>query len=150
MDGEVTIDGFNDENIKNCSVQYLGSKKKSSKMISQAKKVGIYDLCKVPVILLMTCVIYIEHQSLPNSKTEMYRQIFEIFIDRTAIKTFESGYYADLKDCLDKILAALGELSWKALQNDIQQLLLKKVIQLLIDSERKMLFLSENWWLKID
>ena len=127
MDGEVTINGFDEENIKKCSVQYLGDEQKSSKMINQAKKVGIYDLLKIPIILLMTCAIYFEHQSLPNSKTKIYTQIFEMIIDRTAIKAFKPGYCADIRDCLDELLAALGELSWKALQNDIQQLLLKKV-----------------------
>ena len=127
MDGVVTIDGFNDESIKKCCVQYHGSEEKATKMINQARKVGIYDLMKIPIILLMTCAIYFQHQSLPNSKTKIYSQIFEMIIDRTAIKTFKPGHCADIKDYQDTLLAALGELSWKALQNDIQQLLLKKV-----------------------
>ena len=129
MDGEVIIQGFDDENIKKCSVQYLGSKQKALKMVNQARKIGIYDLLKIPIILLMTCVIYFEHQSLPKTMTKIYKQIFEMIIDRTAIKTFQLGLCSDIKNCLEELLCALGELSWKALQNDVRQLLLNKVIQ---------------------
>ena len=127
MDGEVIIEGFNEENITKCSVQYLENKDSAVKMISQAKEVGIYDLLKIPIVLLMICVIYHKHQSLPDTMTKIYIQIFEMIIDRTAIKTFTPGLYADVKDYLDDLLSALGELSWNALQNDVQQLLLNKV-----------------------
>ena len=124
MDGEVTIEGFNDENIRKCSVQYLESEEGATKMISQAKQIGIYELMKIPIVLLMLCVIYFEHRSLPKTMTRIYKKIFEMIIDRTAIKTFKPGLYADVKDVL---LCDLGELSWNALQKDVQQLLLKKV-----------------------
>ena len=129
MDGEVIIQGFDDENINKCCLQYLGSKQKASKMINQARKIGIYDLLKIPIILLMTCVIYFEHQSLPKTMTKIYKQIFEMIIDRTAVKTFQPGLCSDINDCLEELLCALGELSWKALQDDVRQLLLNKVIQ---------------------
>ena len=129
MDGEVIIQGFDDGNIKKCCAQYLGTEQKASKMINQARKIGIYDLLKIPIILLMTCAIYFEDQSLPKTMTKIYSQIFEMIIDRTAIKTFQLGLCSDIKDCLEELLCALGELSWKALQNDVQQLLLNKVIQ---------------------
>ena len=128
MDGELTIEGFSEENIKKCCLQYLESEKEGDKMISQAKEVGIYELLKIPIILLMTCAIYFGRKMLPKTKTEIYKQIFEMIIDRTAIKTFELGYCDDIKDCLEVLLCALGELSWNALQNDVQQLLLNKVI----------------------
>ena len=48
-------------------------------------------------------------------------------IDRTVMKTCP-GMYADVKEWLQPLLYALGEFSWKALQDDIRQLLLKKVI----------------------
>ena len=76
MDGEVIIEGFNEENINKCSVQYLENEDSAVKMISQAKEVGIYDLLKIPIVLLMTCVIYVEHKSLPRTVTKIYGKIF--------------------------------------------------------------------------
>ena len=128
MDGELIIEGFSDENIRNCSLQYLESQDMTVKMISEAKNVGIYDLLKIPIVLLMICVVYFKERSLPKTKTKIYGKIFEMMIDRTALKRFDPGWYADAKEHLDVLLCALGELSWNALQNDVQQLLLKKVI----------------------
>ena len=127
MDGEVIIEGFNEENINKCSAKYLENENNAVKMLSQAKEVGIYDLLKIPIVLLMTCVIYSEHKSLPRTMTKIYGKIFEMVIDRTALKSFQPGLYADIMEHLDVLLCALGELSWKALQNDVQQLLLRKV-----------------------
>ena len=127
MDAEVIIEGFDEENITKCSTQYLESEDSAVKMISQAKEVEIYDLLKIPIVLLMTCVIYFEHKTLPKTMTQIYSKIFEMIIDRTALKTFKPGLYADVKDYLDALLCALGELSWNALQSDVQQLLLNKV-----------------------
>ena len=126
MDGEVTIEGFDDENIRKCSVQYLESKEDAAKMIKRAKEIGIHELLKIPIVLLMLCVIYFEHRSLPKTMTRIYKKIFEMIIDRTAIKTFKPGLYANVKEYLDVLLCALGELSWNALQDDIQQVLMKK------------------------
>ena len=128
MDAEVIIEGFNEENIHKCCAQYLESEDQAINMITQAKEVGIYDLLKIPIVLLMICVIYFENKYLQKTMTKIYSKIFEMVIDRTAFKRFKPGWYADAKEHLDVLLCALGELSWNALQNDIQQLLLKKVM----------------------
>ena len=127
MDAEVIIEGFNVENIHKCCDQYLESEDQAINMITQVKEVGIYDLLKIPIVLLMICVIYYEDRSLPKTMTKIYGKIFEMMIDRTALNRLEPGWYADAKEHLDVLLCALGELSWNALQNDVQQLLLKKV-----------------------
>ena len=104
---------------------YLESQEASDAMLQQAKDNGIYELLKVPIILLMACVIFNQKESLPKSKTDIFDTIFELLMDRTTLKTFgcKSGEIANL----DELLCRLGELFWKALQNDIQQLLLNKV-----------------------
>ena len=127
MDGEVIIEGFNEENIHRCTFQYLGSKHKAAEMISQAKDVGIYDLLKIPIVLLMICVLYFEQRSLPQTMTKIYSKIFEMIIEGTTLKSNEPELHAYVKENLNDLLYALGELSWKALQNDVQQLLLEKV-----------------------
>ena len=148
VDGEVVIEGFSEENIHKCSEKYLGSERKSNEMLRQADEAGIISvdlsdeisgpgnetltvkdggLLHVPIILLMTCVLFEERQSLPKTKTSIVGQIFELTIDRTVLKSFSPGMYADVKEFLDDLLFALGEISWESLNRNEKQLLLSKV-----------------------
>ena len=120
-----TIKGFSKENIMKSSELLLGSKEQAEAMIYQARKAGIYDLLHVPIILLFSCLVFQEHNSLPKTRTEIYQEIFRLLIDRSAEKD-ES--VKDLnKDSLDDLLDILGEASWEALQKDTGELLLNKV-----------------------
>ena len=123
MDGEVIIEGFNEENIQKCSALYLESKEKSAAMLKEATESGIDVLLKVPIILLMVCVLFSEHTSLSKTRTKIVGQIFELTTSRTILKHFED----DMMDVLDDLLFSLGELSWEVLQRDFQQLLLHKI-----------------------
>ena len=120
-----TIKGFSEENIKKSSELLLGNRDKAEKMIEQAKEAGIYDLLHVPIILLFSCLVFQEHNSLPKTQTEIYQEIFKLLIDRSAEKD-ESLKNLD-KDSLDNLLDILGEASWKALQKETGELLLNKV-----------------------
>ena len=124
MDGEIVIEGFSEENIKVCSTNYLKSEEKSEQMLRQAKETGIDVLLHIPIILVMTVVVFIQEESLPKTKTGIYETIFRLSIDRTTLKTF--GCKSANISKISELLYALGELSWNALQNDIQQLLLKQ------------------------
>ena len=127
MDCEVRIEGFNNENIRKCCDLYLGSRQRTDKLLLLAKQAGISEanLLRVPIILLMICVIFDEKQSLPKTKTEIIRTIIKLMMDRSTLKHFGCKSQ-DLKQ-LDNSLEILGKISWTALQNDIGQLLLKKV-----------------------
>ena len=127
MDGEVRIEGFNNENIKKCCDLYLGARQRTDKLLQLAKEAGISEanLLRVPIILLMTCVIFDEKQSLPKTKTEIIRTIIELMMDRSTLKHY--GCKSSDLEHLDTLLETLGKISWTALQNDIGQLLLKKV-----------------------
>ena len=127
MDAEVMIEGFSKENIRLCSSLYLRSQEKSQKMIEQAQETNIDDLLKIPIVLLMICILYAEKGFLPKSKTETYDQIIDLLIDRTILKSPQPGMHANIKESMDELLIALGELCWKALLNDVKQLLLDKV-----------------------
>ena len=120
-----TIKGFNGKNIMKSSELLLGSKDKADTMIEQARKAGIYHLLHVPIILLFSCLVFLEHSSLPKTRTEIYKEIFNLLINRSAEKD-ESMKNLD-KDSLDDLLDSLGEASWKALQKDTGELLLNKV-----------------------
>ena len=122
MDGEVIIEGFSSKNILLCATKYLGSFEKSLEMLKEAKKTGIDVLLHVPIILVMTVVVYLENESLPKTKTGIYNTIYRLAMDRTTLKTF--GCKSSDIPKLEDLLYTLGELSWTALQKDIQQLLL--------------------------
>ena len=62
MDGIVAIEGFSEENIVKCSTLYLGCEEDSNKMLDQARKTGLNELLKVPIILLMCCVVFMEEK----------------------------------------------------------------------------------------
>ena len=125
MDGEVIIEGFSEETIQKCSIQFLESEEDSKVMLQQAADSGIDILLKVPIVLLMVCVLFSEHTSLPKTRSKIVKQIYELTIERTILKHFTS----DIRELLDDLLFSLGELAWKALQTDVQQLLLQKVMK---------------------
>ena len=122
-DGEITIEGFSKENVIKCSTLYLESEENSHAMLEQAKERDIDVLLHVPILLLMVCAFYGEKHILPKTKGAIFRTIFEMVMDRTALKTFKSES-ADLRQ-LNALLYTL--FAWKALQSDTRQLLLIKV-----------------------
>ena len=130
MDGEIIIEGFNKENIKVCSTHYLKSHERCKQMLKQVKETGIDVLLHIPIILVMTIVVFLQEESLPKTKTGIYETIFRLSMDRTTLKTF--GCKSANISKISELLYALGELSWNALQNDVQQLLLKQVSKLFV------------------
>ena len=136
LDGEISITGLSKENIKKCATGYLQSllascsdKKSAEKacmnLIKQAKSVKIDKLLRIPIILLMVCVLYSNEQSLPDTKTDIVWAIIKMCIDRSTLRLL--GKKSSQIENLDEMLFILGELSWLALQRKTKQLLIKKV-----------------------
>ena len=125
FDGEITIQGLSKENIKKCAEKYLQNKEKSDKLLEHAQHIGVDDLLKVPITMLMTCVVFDGKNELPKRKTELVRTIFELSMDRTMLEIFNKKSQ-DLEN-IDTLLDTLGNFSWQSLQNDVKQLLLDKV-----------------------
>ena len=130
MDGEVVIEGFSEENIRKCCSLYLGSEEEAGQLLEAAKKKArIYELLKVPIILLIISVLYNEREkkSLPEGRTKLYEDLFEILMDRSTLKPNNFGCYSSEVPNLQSMLQTLGKFSWEALQNDVKQLLMSKV-----------------------
>ena len=71
MAGEIEIRGFSEENIKKCCSRYLGNEEEADKFLKEAKtKAGLYELLNVPIILLISSVLYNENEekTLPVTK----------------------------------------------------------------------------------
>ena len=138
MDGELVIRGFSKENIKKCCSKYLGSDEEADKFLNQAKtKASLYELLKVPIILLMTSALYNEdekkslaeddNKGLPDRKTELYENLYEFLMDRSTLKSNNYGCYSSEIPNLQDMLQTLGKFAWEALQRDVKQLLINKV-----------------------
>ena len=153
MDGEVRIDGFNDESIKRFCTEYFGSGEEADNLLDQAyEKLGrnpdntqywsddadsntdsdtdsntysYNELLSTPIVLLMICALYEENRSLPDTRTRVYETVRELAMDRTTWKTFGCRS-SQVKD-IQKMTYILGKFAWEALKKDIQQLLLNKV-----------------------
>ena len=138
MDGELVIRGFSEENIRKCCSKYLGSEEEADKFLEEAKtKADLYELLKVPIILLMTSVLYNEDEKkslveddkkgLPERKTELYENLYEFLMDRSTLKSNNYGCYSSKILNIQDMLQTLGKFAWEALQRDVKQLLINKV-----------------------
>ena len=93
MDDEVVIEGFSEENILKCCSRYLGRKEARRFLEEVKKQADLYELLKVPIILLITSVLYKEDdkKSLPERETALYENLYEFLMDRS---TFKSNHLA--------------------------------------------------------
>ena len=134
MNGEVTIEGFNEESKRRFCTEYFESEEESEELLKQAyEKLGkdnYNELLSTPVVLLMICVLYEENRYLPNTRTKLYETVREQTMDRTTWKTFGCKS-SQVKDITRKT-CVLGKFAWEALNGDIQQLLLNKVYMLIL------------------
>ena len=80
---------------------------KSRHLIEKAKNRGIYGFLKIPILLLMLCVLHIETGTLPERRTEIIWEIIQIYIKRAK----EKGVPIENPE---KLLCHLGELSYNA------------------------------------
>ena len=140
MDGEVIIEGFSDENIRKCGSQLPGSEKdceqflkevqeqSQQRNVSPVKYTGLYDLLKIPIMLLMLCVLYKENKCLPERKTQIYEELYEVVMSRTTLKPNNFNCESSEVKNIHSMLLTLGKFAWQALQDDVKQLLINKVI----------------------
>ena len=129
LDGEVVIEGFSKRNIKKCCSQYLGSEEAERLLEAATTNARIYELLKVPIILLIVSVLYNDDdkKSLPESRTELYEDLYEFMMDRSTLKSNNYGCYSSKIPNLQDMLQTLGKFAWEALQRDVRQLLIDKV-----------------------
>ena len=125
FDGEVKINGFARQNVKKCASKYLESESKANEMLLRAEEAGIDDFLRVPIILLMVCVLFEEKKDLPSSQSKIIAEIVNHCINRSAMKHLKKKR-TEIEN-LDQMLDKLGELAWNSLRKPVQQLLISKV-----------------------
>ena len=70
FDGEIEITGLSHKSIMQYTVKYFESEELAESMYEKSKEAGIAELLRLPIILLMVCILYDEKQMLPKSQTE--------------------------------------------------------------------------------
>ena len=68
MDAVAKIEGFSSDQIKEYAKKFLEDEAKAEAMLSRAKDIGISELLKIPILLQMICVLYLDQDTLPNTK----------------------------------------------------------------------------------
>ena len=125
VNSQVCLKGFSDKDIRSISKTYLRTDEKAEKLLDDMTKAGLYDVLKVPMILLMTLQLHGKLQSLPKGKTEIIWKIVQMCMDRATMR------YIDKKSReivnLEEMLCCLGELFWSSLQKDTEKLVINKV-----------------------
>ena len=125
LDGEIEITGFDKHQVRRYATCYFGSEETATKMYKKAEAADVEGLLRLPIILLLVCVLFDENEDLPTSQTEIISQIVELFMDRSAIK----HYGKKAKDIagIEEMLYKMGELAWRTLRKETRQLLLSSV-----------------------
>ena len=122
---EIQLRGLDDAEVKKCTERYLDrdqGSKMSKKFQNRAAEHGISNLLKVPILLLMLCVLFVEKEtSLPSSKAEIIKELINIYIMRAEERGEEFG------EDKEQMLKKLGELSYNASQRKTKQMYIDKV-----------------------
>ena len=119
---EIQLQGLDDTGVRECTKKYLDTEEKSDKFHGKAKDQGISELLKVPILLLMLCVLFVEKETtLPSSKAGIIQELINIYIMRAEERGEEFG---ENKEEMQK---KLGELSYKASQRKTKQMYIDKV-----------------------
>ena len=116
---EIQLRGLDDAGVKRCTKRYLDrdqESKKSKKFQNKAAEHGISNLLKVPILLLMLCVLFVEKEtSLPSSKAEIIKELINIYIKRAEERREQFRNK-------EQMLKKLGELSYNASQRKTKQM----------------------------
>ena len=142
MDGKIQINGLSDKNVIDFINRYFDEdqisqsattsedpevpKVSSQEFKTKVRRLGraIYGLLKIPILLLMVIVLFVETESLPEKRTDIMWEVIQIYIKRAKKKGIQ---LADE----DELWRHLGELSYDASQRDTHQQKIKKVRQII-------------------
>ena len=111
------------------------AKQESQDLINDVKNRGIYGFLKIPLLLLMLNILYLETKSLPERRTDIIWEIIQMYIKRAEVKG------DPIKDP-NELLCHLGKLSYDASQRGTHRLMIKKVCKILEGDLFEFVFLA--------
>ena len=117
-DVHAEITGFSTKDIYSFMVRILGDEIQANALQSYLFKRNVYDLAKVPLLLLFFCTLWKKGraQSFPDSKTKLYVAIVQYVLDHNESKCSPANFrkVEDFKE----ILAEIGKVALECLMED--------------------------------
>ena len=121
LDGEIQNNGLSEGSIEKCTQRYIEDEEKTKDFLKKATKQDLFGLLRVPILLIMMCVLYLQEEILPTKRGQIVSDIVNMYI----LRAQERGVHFD---DTGQMLLDLGELSHQAFQRNTRQLLIKKVV----------------------
>ena len=124
------ISGFTNEQIKQFAEKFFSHRKDiTDEFIKFLTKRKLWDMAKIPLLLLMLCLTWNErgpsHQEQSQSRADLYERFFQTLLDHVAAKT--SGHSFTSLDEYKDDLTKLGKVAFDALLMDSLYFELSKV-----------------------
>ena len=119
IDAEAKITGFDFHGVKEYITKYLGVEEKCKDLFTRVN----FALLRIPILLHMTCVLFLRKVSLPDTRTGILAAIVERCIDWNEIRETGQKTARDTEE----IIVKLGKLAMKGLQRDHLQQTFTKV-----------------------
>ncbi len=113
MNKVILAKGFEENNVIQCAKKFFRSEREASSFL----KNDIFELLRVPIILVMAFLLHQEQmeRSLPSSKTEVIGQIIDLIMDRKKERKLTEEEKKKQK-------IQIGEKAWGATQSSIMVL----------------------------
>ena len=99
--------------LRNAVQNTLAVKKRGGMFLEEAKtKAGLYELLNVPIILLISSVLYNknEQKTLPERKTELYENFYQFIMNRSTLKPHNFRCYSSEVPNIQSMLQTLRDL----------------------------------------
>ena len=119
IDAEAKITGFDFQGVKEYITKYLGDRDKCKDLFTRVN----FALLRIPILLHMTCVLFLGKISLPETRTGILTAIVDRCIDWNEIRETGRKTARDTEETLVK----LGKLAMRGLQRDHLQQTFTKV-----------------------
>ena len=110
------ICGFNGRQVKKFALKFLRDETEVNKFITFLFKRGLWDLAKIPLLLLMLVLSWKKYQGPLTSGSDLYFKFCLTLLNHVTAKTSDETLRSI--DEYREDLVKLGELAWQALLND--------------------------------
>ena len=82
LDGEIQNNGLSEGSIRKCTQRYIEDQEKTKDFLTKAMKQGLFGLLKVPILLIMICVLYLQEEILPTKRGQIVKAVVDMYILR--------------------------------------------------------------------
>ena len=117
-DVQLEIIGFDSEaQVIEFASKYLASEEDVKKLIQYLRNENVWDVAKIPLLLLMMCLVWRDrhHRELPKSELELYARFVETLLYHMTVKDSDKSLETNVLDIYKEELTKIGKLALDAL-----------------------------------